>query len=314
MKIRTCLVILAVALIVSSCGWRRQGDVTTTETPLSEPVVPAGYLKTPPGPANNSRQMLAQTATIFTGVLKDVRFTYDDCGGPRTSYVFSDSSTLVGTEVQPTITLSVLGGPKPNGAWVEVSELPRLALDSQYVVFLRNTDWTYSPVVGNLVFRREMIGGREVLVDPTGHAVTGWTDDGPTLSAVTVSEAVGRNLKGYRSSESPDRTTDPSSADTDPNPALGPSTGNAPAPAQEGTESTPLARAPSLAEARKAGLFARPELTPTAIANQQVVTAESLVAEVRRAAERAGVNIGGKLTLNPYWRCWSYTPTHKTAR
>src|SRR4051812_13359796 len=61
-----------------------------------EPIVPAGYQKIAPAPADNSKEMLGQTSTIFRGSLKDVQFTYDGCAGPRTEYVFSNSSPLLG--------------------------------------------------------------------------------------------------------------------------------------------------------------------------------------------------------------------------
>jgi len=311
-KIHICASILAVAMLLSGCRPKQPDNVATTQPPRPEPIVPAGYEKIAPAPTDSSEQMLAQTATIFRGVLKDAKFTYDDCAGPRTNYVFSDSKSLVGTQVESQVTLKVLGGPTPNGTWVKVSKLPQLALDSEYVVFLRNTDWTFSPIVADLVFRCEMINGREVLVDPTGHAVTGWGDDGPLLSAGLVSEAVGRNLRGYRGSETPHQPAHSSSAETDPNPEVRSASGTPPAPALGRTEDSAVASAPSLEEARRAGLFARPAVSDAAIGNERAISAESLVALVRAAADRAQVNISGRITLNPYWRCWSFTPTAKT--
>jgi hypothetical protein len=174
--------------------------------------------------------MLAQTATMFRGSLKSVQFTYDGCAEPRTNYVFSDSSSLVGAQVQSTVTLKVLGGPTPGGKWVEVSELPKLALDSQYVTILRNTDWTFSPIVGNLVLRVEVIAGREVLVHPSGHAVTGWGADGPLLSAASVSEVVGSKLHGYRGFDAPPTDDQPTSGATDPKGELRSADSAAPTP------------------------------------------------------------------------------------
>jgi hypothetical protein len=200
---------LLFALALSAC--RRPpaaGTYETTGEALPEPVVPAGYQKIAPAPADDSRQMLAQTSTVFRGALKDVRFTFENCAVPRTTYVFSDGSPLLGTRVDATVEVKVLGGPTPNGTWVNVTELPALALDSEYVLFLRNTDWTYSPIVGNLAFRIENIAGREVLVDPGGHAVTGCSDAGPVLSGAAVSDVVGAHRRGYRSGE-PSPTSPP---------------------------------------------------------------------------------------------------------
>jgi hypothetical protein len=242
--------------------------------------------------------MLTQTAAIFRGTLKDVKFTYDNCGGPRTNYVFSDASSLAGAVVPADVTLSVLGGPTPNGTWVNVSEIPKLALQSEYVGFLRNTDWTYSPIVSNLVFRREMAGGRETLIDPTGRAVTGWGSDGPTLSAEAVSDMVGAQVRGYRGNEPPAQGQGDTSENADPlaNPA------------------PPRPRGPTMEQIARAGLFARPSLRADVLGNQQTASVEGFVSAVRGMAEREHVNIGGRLTLNPYWKCWGTTPTTRFAR
>jgi len=288
------------------------GEQTTTGPALLEPVVPAGYQKIAPTSIDDSGQMLAQTATIFRGSLKSVQFTYDGCAGPRTNYVFSDSSSLVGAQVQSTVTLKVFGGPTPGGKWVGVSELPKLALDSQYVTFLRNTDWTFSPILGNLVFRVETIAGREVLVHPSGRAVTGWGADGPLLSVASVSEVVGSKLHGYKGSDAPATDDQPTSATTDPRGELRSADSAAPAPAR--TQDSLLTRAPSLAETKRAGLFARPALLDSAIANETTVSIDSLVAATRAAADRAQLTIGGRLTLDPNWKCWSSTPTAKAGR
>jgi hypothetical protein len=61
-------------------------------------------------------------------------------------------------------------------------------------------------------------------------------------------------------------------------------------------------------------MFARPKLLVTELPNEQVVTAEAVVALVKQAAEKTNVKIGGRVTLNPYWRCWNATPTYKTRR
>lgn len=304
--------LLAFAVLLSGCQSRPPGAQITNGPPLPEPVVPAGYQKIPPAPIDDSAQMLAQTATIFRGSLKGVQFTYDDCAGPRTDYVFSDSSSLAGTPVQSTVTLAVLGGPTPAGKWVGVSELPKLALDSEYVTFLRNTDWTFSPIVGNLVFRVEKIAGREVLVNPNGHAVIGWGADGPLLSVAPVSELVGAKLHGYKSSDAPAKDDQPTTAGTDPKPESRPEYSATPAPAR--TQDSLLARAPSLDEIRKAGLFARPALIASAIANEPTVSIDSFIAATRTAADQAHVIIGGRLTLNPNWKCWSSTQTAKAGR
>ena len=303
----------AVSVVVTALACQktpRSGVQETSGDPLPEPVVPPGYQKIAPQAVDDATGMLSQTATIFSGSLKDIRFTFENCAGPRTNYVFSDASSLAGSPVQSEVTLKVLGGPTPSGKWVAVSELPQLALDSRYVVFLRNTDWTFSPVVSDLVFRVESVAGREILVHPTGRAVTGWDESGPVLSAGTVSDAVGRRVRGYKRADTPAPGDRPDSATTNPLPQMG--RGNPPPPGRP-PDST-LDSAPSLADVRKAGLFERPPLVESAIANEQTLGAEAFVSAVRSAAERSRVQIGGRLALDPNWRCWSSTPTARVAR
>jgi hypothetical protein len=307
-------------LFFKETGKAREGSSgvqSKTEEPLAEPVVPVGYQKIAPSPANNSRQMLAQTSAIFRGSLKDVQFTYDGCAGPRTNYVFSNASPLLGEKVDAQVNLRLLGGPTPRATWLAVSELPQLALDSQYVVFLRNTDWAFSPIVGNLVFRVETIAGREVLVNPDGRAVTGWGEGGPMLSVDTVSEVVGSRLRGYRGSEARgDDGKARTSGATDPK---GEATRtDVVAPGQPATQGRPqdsmIARAPSAAEIRKAGMFERPALSDAAIANEPTVPVNVFIGAIKAAAEKDRIQIGGRVALDPNWRCWSSTRTMKVKR
>ncbi len=304
--------ILACCMILAISSGCRHAPVDADTGPpgephREEPVVPSGYTKISPAPLDSPTQMLAQTATIFRGKLKEIHFTYDLCGGPRTQYVFGDSSSLVGVVIGPNITLKVLGGPTPKGTWIGVSELPQLALDSEYVVFLWNTDWTYSPILTNLVFRQETIGGRKVLVNPDGHLVTGWGEDGPLLSAATVSDPVGlqrRSIPVVRPVQSTTGTPDPhtvvSAADT--------GHGNQPVPSLAASASD---FSITSEEIRTSGMFARPALKEATVGTQQPVATESFVSAIKAAAEQQNVRIGGRLTLDPYWKCWSSTPTMK---
>ncbi|HEX9016796.1 MAG TPA: hypothetical protein VF960_12460, partial [Chloroflexota bacterium] len=199
------------------------------------------------------------------------------------------------------------------GTWVSVSGIPKLALGAEYVVFLRNTDWTLSPIVGDLIFRRETEGSRELLVDPTGRAVTGWNEDGPVLSAAVVSEPVGHKVRGYRGSEAR-AGAGAATGGTDPGTTVQPAAGNPPPPAPGPSGGSKLSRAPSPDEIVKAGLFSRPPLNAGAIGREQPATVESLLAAVRSAAARANVNIGGRLAFAPYWRCWSFTKTTRAGQ
>jgi hypothetical protein len=311
-RIRTVLFI-GVALLAGCQRDRSTPGSTETVEQIEEPVLPAGYTKVAPAPYDTAAQILAQTGSIFKGKLTAVQLAYDNCGGPRTQYVFSDGVSLAGVAVGPDVTLKVLGGKMPGGSWVSVSEIPRLALDSEYVVFLRNTDWTFSPVLGNLVFRREVVGGRELLVAPSGQVVSGWDEQGPVLSAAAVSEPVGNQQRGYRSAEPRDPGDASASGSPDPKPAVTGAAGGAVIDAARPAEraSSSLASAPSPAELRAGGQFARPPLDEAAAANVPGVSVESFLSTIATDAHRAGVRIGGRVALEPYWRCWRSTRTAK---
>jgi hypothetical protein len=279
--------------------------------PLPEPILPPGYQKVAPMSAMTSREIVAQTAAIIDGDVSDVQFTYDDCAGPRTNYILTGARTLVGAEVPSQVTLSFLGGPLPDGSWIRVSELPRLALDSHYVAFLRKTDWTFSPIVGDVILRRESVGGHEVLVSPEGQLVTGWGENGVSLSSA-VFGPVGHSVHGYRTANA---SVGPSHA-----PTASPYPEAQSKRAEAGTASpgqgrlpvasigSPLAQAPSAQEIRAAGLFDRPALlNPDLAANG--ISAENFVSAVKTAAARDNLVINGRATLFPFWRCWSFTRT-----
>lgn len=307
-------VVLILIALFAGCGGKKEAEWPPVEPALNEPSVPEGYRKIAPTTIDGSRQMLAQTAAIITGRLKEVRFSFDNCSGPRTNYVFSDATTLLGAPVGSEVTLSIFGGPTPWGTWIRSSESPHLALDAQYVVFMRNTDWTYSPIVGSLIFRRETVGGREALINPAGRALIGWSEDGPVLSAAAVSESPGMKLAGYRASAPQANDNKSAPGEIDPKPEIRPSAGPSPVPTRDGKSGSTISTAPSLQEMLKSGMFAKPALLAESVANVPLISTESLLSNVRNDVERSGTPVGGRITLEPYWRCWSYTPTNRVAQ
>jgi hypothetical protein len=302
--------------LVAACQSLLSSPPPINEPALAEPALPQGYKKTPPASAESTREILMQTATVFRGRISSVKFTFDDCSGPRTNYVFSDAKSLIGTEIPAQVTVSVFGGPTPRGTWMRATEITRLALNSEYTVFLRNTDWTFSPVVRNLAFRSERIGGRDVLIDPDGHLVTGWGEDGPLLSEASVTEAVGHRASGYRDAEAGTRKDSAIvAADAEALPVLRRGPGGADAATRRQPDAT-SDRSLTKEELSKARLFERPQLasnSATATA-RDAISPEGLISAVRKEAERHDLKIGGKVVLNPYWRCWSSTPTVNASR
>jgi hypothetical protein len=306
---RVLAAVVIVAVVVLGC--RSVEDSEREVAEVEEPALPAGYRKIPPGSYDTSDQILRQTGAIVRGTLEDVHFEFDKCGGPRTVYRFTDASSIVGTAVNRELTVKALGGVLPNGNWLSVSTVPRLALDSEYVLFLRNTDWTFSPVLANMAYRREVVGGRELLVDALGRAVTGWGDGGATVSTAVISEPVGRQRHGYRRS-----VRENASSPTAPDPQASVTRGRAPeqSPIAAAGKRPAYAYSPSPEEIRTSGMFARPAVSVENLPNVQAASTDSLVSSATEYAQRAGVQIGGRLTLEPLWRCWSSTNTSKARR
>src|SRR5262249_40207696 len=104
------------------------------------------------------------------------------------------------------------------------------------------------------------------------------------LSAGTVSDAVGRRVRGYKRADTPAPGDRPDSATTNPLPQMG--RGNPPPPGRP-PDST-LDSAPSLADVRKAGLFERPPLVESAIASARRAAGHVAASRVRPAAAARG--------------------------
>ncbi len=117
------------------------------------------------------RSALSQTATIVEGVVTDIRYDYSEAEGPWTRVILSKVKAHLGTAL-PQLELRHFGGRLPNGRMMVASELPAFVKGKQYLVFLRNTAWNVSPVVGDLALRVEKVGTSEVLVNSDGLAVT----------------------------------------------------------------------------------------------------------------------------------------------
>jgi hypothetical protein len=53
---------------------------------------------------------------------------------------------------------------------------------------------------------------------------------------------------------------------------------------------------------------------PSAIAHEQTVSVDTFIAAIRETAAREQLRIGGRLTLDPNWKCWSSTRTVEAGR
>lgn len=132
---------------------------------------------------------LASTAAIVEGRVASHTLTYDRLAGPRTIATLDDVRTQFGSYGDRTLELAMLGGRITDSQWLFIPELPRLADDTRYLIFLTSSAWFYSPVVADYVFRLEPgPRGSDVLITPEGHAVVGLSAEGIEISPDPVVE------------------------------------------------------------------------------------------------------------------------------
>lgn len=114
---------------------------------------------------------LAQTSAIVEGVATTITSEYSDAGGPWTAVTLSPVKAHFGTAPKELV-IRQFGGELPDGRILLRSHQVRFVAGKTYIVFLRNTSWNLSPIVGELAFRVEAVQGQEMLVANNGSAVT----------------------------------------------------------------------------------------------------------------------------------------------
>jgi hypothetical protein len=114
-----------------------------------------------------------QLNAIVEAEVHDISTDYDQCEGPRTVLHLSGVRSRLGMSHTDTMSLRVFGGAMPGGRAVEMSESPRYVLGQRYLLFLFNSDWRFSPVIGDLAYRVQSVEGARVLISPGGLGVTG---------------------------------------------------------------------------------------------------------------------------------------------
>ena len=246
--------------------------------------------------------LLPQLYAVVRGTVADISYDYLDCQGPRTVVKLRSVETLIGARTDRELELRTFGGPLPNGNYVAASELPRYVADGSYVVFLRNTDWRFSPVMGDLVFREEVIADRPVLVDSDGVAVSGVSEVGVERQTGQLTEPAGLHVLGAEGSREVSPAQD----------------GGAIRKCERGTKCD-LPEAATEADRRAAleathdptNRFVRPPVLK-GIDPRDVVAAistDELVDRIRRYSDDLGIEIGGRLELEPRLGCWNVTIT-----
>jgi hypothetical protein len=268
---RACVNAIGLAAALVTAGGCRARDPARDAAHADSPV-------TQPDRFDSIDRLLPQLSAVARGTVSDIAYDYSDCEGPRTVIKLRRVETLLGTNIGREVELRTLGGPLPNGKYVSVSELPRYVKGGSYILFLRNTDWRFSSVMGDLAFREETIAGRKVLVDSDGLGVTGVGKSGIERLTDQLTEAAGVRAAGM--------TRKPGASEN-------------------------AAGAPASAVAHPIDRFARPAVSVGVGAAQvaSAISADELVASIKRLASDHRVQIGGRLQPRSRLGCWNVTRT-----
>jgi hypothetical protein len=180
-KLRNWIYLAAVSGIgVAIIGYLAIPEAVQAQTIHNQPPPMARK----PLPVKDLQSAVDQTAAVVEGSVTDIQYDYSEEEGPWTRVTLSDVQAHFGT-APPVMEIRHFGGPLPDGRMMVAAELPVFVKGKRYVVFLRNTAWNVSPVVGDLALRVETVDGSEVLVNSDGQAVTevgpAGVEMGPTL-------------------------------------------------------------------------------------------------------------------------------------
>ena len=129
-----------------------------------------------PTPADTLAAVLRQTAAVVEGDVEDVSFHFDEVEGPRTVAIVTNLFVHLGSlgKAPPSsMEIRSFGGFLPDGREITATHVPELAPGKRYVLFLRNTEWTLSPIAFGHVFRLDTVGTKRALVDAYGRLVLG---------------------------------------------------------------------------------------------------------------------------------------------
>ena len=274
---------VAGGLAVAACT--RQGDAPRF------PGDTTGIVR--PRALHDLESVVRQLNAIVLADMRDMSTMYDRCEGPRTVLQLANVRTLLGGPHTDTMQLRVFGGPIPGGRYARDSEAPRYAVGRRYLLFLFNTDWRFSPVIGDLAFRVERVAGREVLVSPDGQGVTGVTPLAVETRTPMLFLPEGRpGVGSVRVAPTPAARFVPCRVAADGTPQCP----SLPADSEPPREILPPAE-PSTPRA------------PTAEDVARTIGSAELVRKIDSVATALGVTPGGYFARRPRLECWNVVPT-----
>jgi hypothetical protein len=147
-------------------------------------VRPAAANAAQPRAVTDLASAVSQTAALVEGSVREIHYEFSEEDGPWTRVVLDNVTRHFGAaDKSGTVELRQFGGLLPNGRMMIAAELPVFVQGQRYLVFLRNTAWNVSPVVGNLALRIGSIDGIEVLVSADGQPVLNVDQSGARFGA-----------------------------------------------------------------------------------------------------------------------------------
>lgn len=239
--------------------------------------------------------VIRQLNAIVQADLRDISTDYDRCAGPRTVLHLAGVRSLLGGPHTDTMSLRVFGGPVPGGRYADISESPRYQVGRRYLLFLFNTDWRFSPVIGELAFRVEPVAGTEVLISPDGLGVTGVSPLGvETRTRILYLPEGLPGIGAVRVAPTPVTRLIPCGMDPDGSPRC---------------PRLPMDTLPPRETFPAAAPWTPRPPTPEDLAT--LITPKQLVARIDSVARTLGVTPGGYFSRRPRLECWNTDSTRE---
>ena len=159
-------------VVCSGMGWPlAKGQATGVRPPPDTP---------PAARVDSALSVIGQTAAIVEATVQRIGTEFADTTGPWTRVELKDVVVHRGKALATS--LVHVGGSYPDGTKLSVSHVPTFAEGERYLLFLRNTSWYLSPIVGSYAFRLVKEDGKELLISAEGSAVIRFDLEGAVLS------------------------------------------------------------------------------------------------------------------------------------
>lgn len=131
---------------------------------------------------HSPRHPLADIGLIMEADVAAMRHQYDPYRGPRQIISLANTVVYAGAAPQGS-EFSQVGGPMPDGSFIEITGLPRYSLGSRYIFFFSNVPWQFTPVWAGLAFRIEKFPNKTIVLGTNGRPVVKFAASGVRFGA-----------------------------------------------------------------------------------------------------------------------------------